>query len=68
MAPGLSSSEARGNLPGPAIEPLSPALAGGFFTTEPSEKPFLCHFIKQNMELSFTNSLGIAYLGEKSIT
>ena len=56
------------DLPRSGVEPLSPALAGGFLTTEPLEKPFLCHFIKQNMEQSFTNSLGIAYLGEKSIT
>ena len=28
-----------GDLPDPGIEPVSPALAGGFFTTEPSEKP-----------------------------
>ena len=27
------------NLPNSGIEPLSPALAGGFFTTEPPEKP-----------------------------
>ena len=27
-----------GNLPDPGIEPESPALAGGFFTTEPQEK------------------------------
>ena len=26
------------DLPGSEIKPLSPALAGGFFTTEPSEK------------------------------
>ena len=30
-------------LPGPGIEPMSPALAGGFFTTEPPGKPF-CPF------------------------
>ena len=39
-----------GNLPGPGIEPLSPPLDGGFFTTEPPEKPpkfFL--FCLQNM-------------------
>ena len=30
-----------GNLPDPAIEPTSPALAGGFFTTEPPAKPAL---------------------------
>ena len=27
------------DLPGPGIEPVSPALAGGFFTTEPPGKP-----------------------------
>ena len=30
-----------GDLPNPGIEPVSPALAGGFFTTEPLEKPKL---------------------------
>ena len=28
-----------GNLPDPGTEPMSPALAGGFFTTEPPGKP-----------------------------
>ena len=28
-----------GALPDPGIEPASPALAGGFFTTEPQGKP-----------------------------
>ena len=28
-----------GDLPDPGIEPTSPALAGGFFTTEPPRKP-----------------------------
>ena len=28
-----------GNLPDPGLEPVSPALAGGFFTTVPSGKP-----------------------------
>ena len=27
------------DLPGPGIEPVSPALAGEFFTTEPPGKP-----------------------------
>ena len=27
------------DLPGPGIKPLSPALAGGFFTAEPVRKP-----------------------------
>ena len=30
-----------GNLPDPGIEPVSPALAGGFFTIEPPGKFFL---------------------------
>ena len=28
-----------GDRPNPGIQPASPALAGGFFTTEPSGKP-----------------------------
>ena len=28
-----------GDLPDPGIEPMSPVLAGGFFTTEPPRKP-----------------------------
>ena len=28
-----------GDLPNPGTEPVSPALAGGFFTTEPSGLP-----------------------------
>ena len=30
-----------GDLPDPRIELLTPAIAGGFFTTEPPEKPSL---------------------------
>ena len=30
-----------GNLADPEIEPMSPALAGGLFITEPPWKPFL---------------------------
>ena len=29
-----------GDVPDPGIKPTSPALAGGFFTTEPQEKPW----------------------------
>ena len=29
------------DLPGPGIEPVSPALAGGFLTTVPPGKPLL---------------------------
>ena len=35
---GLSFSSP-GGLPHPGIAPTSPALAGGFFTTQPPEKP-----------------------------
>ena len=28
-----------GDLPDPGVEPASPALAGGFFTTKPPGKP-----------------------------
>ena len=28
--------------PNPGYEPMSPALAGGFFTTEPPGKPLMC--------------------------
>ena len=32
-------SPSPGHLPDPGIEPMSPVLAGGFFTTEPPGKP-----------------------------
>ena len=32
-----------GDLPSPEIEPMSPALAGGFFTAEPPGKPPVDH-------------------------
>ena len=32
------------DLPGPGIE-VSPALAGGFVTTEPPRKPLVCLFV-----------------------
>ena len=30
-------------LPGPGLEPVSPALAGGFLTSTPPGKPYLVH-------------------------
>ena len=33
------------NLPGPGIERMSPALAGGFFTTESPGKPLVLFLI-----------------------
>ena len=33
-----------GDLPDPGIEPASPTLAGGFFTSEPPDKPCLLNY------------------------
>ena len=35
------------NLPGPGLEPMSPALAGGFLTTAPPGKPQFFTFFVQ---------------------
>ena len=35
----------RGDLPDPGMEPMSPALPGGFFTAEPPGKPLLDHTV-----------------------
>ena len=41
----------QGYLPYPAIEPMSPELAGGFFTIEPPRKPGLnIVHVKYNMK------------------
>ena len=39
-----------GDLPDPGFEPGSPALAGGFFTTEPPGRPYMCFKNLENME------------------
>ena len=36
-----------GDLPDPGIEPKSPALAGGFFTSEPPGKPLILIKVKK---------------------
>ena len=36
------------DLPGPGVEPMSPALAGGFFTTEPRGKPPVINFFRKD--------------------
>jgi len=47
-----------GDLPNPGIKPTSPALAGGFFTAEPPEKPqrksWVIRKCKNKKENSFT--------------
>ena len=45
VAHGLSWSMAGANLPRPGIKPVSPTLAGGFFTTEPPGKPWRLLFL-----------------------
>ena len=44
VAHGLSCSAACGNVPGPGLEPVSPALAGRFLTTAPPGKPCILFF------------------------
>ena len=56
-----------GDLPDPETEPMSPALAGGFFTTEPPGKPILLVDV-----LKFVNCVGYNFetlvTGEKTQT
>ena len=49
-----------GNLPNPGIKPLSPALAGRLFTTEPSEKPRRVHESLLNSSAYFCKCLTFA--------
>ena len=44
-----------GDLLDPETEPVSPALAGGFFTTEPSGKPRVIHYIPIKDETTLAN-------------
>ena len=39
------------NLPGPGLEPMSPALAGGFLTTAPPGKPY-AYFLQLSTSLT----------------
>ena len=34
------------DLPGPGLEPVAPALAGGFLSTAPAGKPLLLFYIE----------------------
>ena len=49
MAHGLSCSAACGILPGPGLEPMSPALAGGFLTTVPPGKSLAWFYLDQDV-------------------
>ena len=46
-----------GYLPDPGIEPVSPALAGGFFTTEPQVKP---HDRPTDREINIYNIVSVS--------
>ena len=48
------------DLPGPGLEPVSPALAGGFLTTAPPGKPTLVSFLNEKSRL--VKSIVIVYL------
>ena len=43
-----------GGLPDPGIEPVSPELAGGFFTTEPPRKPPRLRYFPTIPKMCFT--------------
>ena len=45
------------DLPGPGLEPVSPALAGGFLTTAPPRKYQKCMFLYEIMENEFPEKL-----------
>ena len=46
------------DLPRPGLEPVSPALAGGFSTTAPPGKPLIIDFLKMGL----SGSLQCRYL------
>ena len=50
----------QGRLPNPGIEPTSPALAGGFFISEPSGKPLVNYttIFKKSYQEERENGLG----------
>ena len=62
MVHGLSCSAACW-VPRPGFKPMSPALAGGFFTTEPSGKPEVGVFKITFIDISETISLWGRILG-----
>ena len=58
------------DLPGPGIEPMSPALAGGFFTAEPPGKPMLYEEWPKNKKIKknfFLNGCREMVMKPKSI-
>ena len=51
-----------GYLPLPGIEPVSPALAGGFFSREPGESPCLPYFWLNSLFVSLSGTQFYKYL------
>ena len=47
------------DLPGPGLEPVSPALAGGFLTTAPPGKPSLAAFNILSLYLIFDSLINV---------
>ena len=51
------------DLPGPGLEPMSPALAGGFLTTAPPGKPYNQLIFEKGQFHRGSNSLSTNHLG-----
>ena len=49
-----------GDLPNPGIKPVSPALAGGFFTAEPPGSPF--HLSLTQSLIHTTNNMTVQHI------
>ena len=49
------------DLPGPGLEPVSPALAGGFLTTVPPREVLKIRFLSSTAVTKETNSTGHFY-------
>ena len=52
------------DLPGPEIKPMSPALAGGFFTTVPQGKPKKTLFKFQRILLKVMQMLTVNMMSD----
>ena len=55
------------DLPGPGLEPVSPALAGGFLTTAPPGKPGVFYVLLQQTRTCFKSG-GEGSLGKGGMT
>ena len=60
MAHGLSGIRGMWDLPGPGIEPMPPALAGGFLTTATPGKSRHPHFKDEKIKTEWLSNLSKA--------